>query len=439
LLTWDTADLETRLCRALDVAKVTVSTFAIDGYGDKESPAFNFGPEKPVAEAAMLIYAASASAQCPTIHRHIDDLAQLLIPHARSERVLIDIALHPTLAFKLAVPHILLTKLGYADIRFDDLLRSCMARSVRNGHDRPPSSSVERRWISRLWNHQECDRESRRNEFPDSMLSRPIDVLGGLREDAYAFTHLLMYQTDFGYRKHRLPRRRSILLNEAQSLLARFIDAEDYDLAGEILLAWPLTGAPWSPAAAFGFRILASVEDQAGMLPCGNISLTRLRQLKGEEGVRYALGTAYHTALVMGFLCAASLRPGRLPPKRYLGHRFEQSFLVRLLNCIDHDQGHWQGEYFSLAADDQERLAPMILDIALVQKCRKHDYEAAGSILSLADEYRVAISPLSRQVADLMERIAICSHALLPAHSVSKDSHSAPVRYSSGELSAGRV
>jgi len=35
------------------------------------------------------------------------------------------------------------------------------------------------------------------------------------------------------------------------TLLARYIDPGDYDLAGEILLTWPLTGAPWSPGAAF--------------------------------------------------------------------------------------------------------------------------------------------------------------------------------------------
>ena len=96
------------------------------------------------------------------------------------------------------------------------------------------------------------------------------------------------------------------------SLLAGYMDAEDYDLAGELLLAWPLMGAPWSPSAAFAFRVLASIEDQVGVLPCGNVNLAHLAQLEGEERARYALGTAYHTAYVMGFLCAASAstRPG---------------------------------------------------------------------------------------------------------------------------------
>ena len=73
-------------------------------------PACSFGPEKVVAETAMLIYAASASLSRPNIASRVDHLARLLAPHARSERVLVDIALHPALAFKFAVPHILLTK-----------------------------------------------------------------------------------------------------------------------------------------------------------------------------------------------------------------------------------------------------------------------------------------------------------------------------------------
>ncbi len=408
---WNEADLEARLCRALDVARKTVNYFAISGYTDKESPGCGFGPEKPVAETAMLIYAASVAGHRPNVASRIDELAWLLAPHARSERVLVDIALHPALAFKFAVPHVLLTRLGYRDASFDDFLRSCISSQASNGHERPPSASLERRWISSLWTGQDPD-AGWRADLLDSVLNWPIDILGGLRDDAYALTHLILYCTDFGFRTRRLPRRRSIILGEAGSLLARYVDAEDYDLAGEILLAWPLTGAAWSPSAAFGFRVLASVEDQVGVLPCGNINLSRLTQLEGEERARYALGTAYHTAYVMGFLCAASLRPGRAPPMKIVGARFEKSCHSRLLRYVDDDQGHWQVEFSSLAEGEQRVLTPLILDIAIMQKCRRHDYEAVSEILSLACKYRMASAPMCRQAAELLERIANCSTAI---------------------------
>ena len=41
------------------------------------------------------MYAASGCAERPAVARRIADLVHLVLPHARSERVLVDIALHP--------------------------------------------------------------------------------------------------------------------------------------------------------------------------------------------------------------------------------------------------------------------------------------------------------------------------------------------------------
>ncbi len=408
---WSEADLELRLCRALDLARKAIHHFAIDGYSNPDAPACSFGPEKVVAETAMLLYAASASLSRPNIASRVDHLAQVLAPHARSERVLVDIALHPALAFKFAVPHILLTKVGYPDAGFDDFLRSCASSQTRNAQDRPPSSSLERQWIRSLWNGLDSNL-GWRAKLRNSMLNWPVDILGGLRMDAYAYTHLIMYCTDFGFRTPRLPRSRSAILMDVGSLLAGYMDAEDYDLAGELLLAWPLMGAAWSPAAAFAFRVLASIEDQVGVLPCGNVNLAHLAQLEGEERARYALGTAYHTAYVMGFLCAASLRPGRAPPVTIVGPQFDATCLSRLLRYVDVDQGHWRPEFFSLAEEEGRALIPFVLDVAIMQKCRRRDYQALSEILSLAREFDVAGSPMCRQAFELLERIASCSTAI---------------------------
>src|SRR5690242_5212702 len=108
---WNGADLERRLCAALDIARKTIDYFAVSGHTDRERPALGFGGEKPVAETAMLLYAASACSERPAVARRIADLVRLVEPHARSERVLVDIALHPAVAFKYAVPHVLLTRI----------------------------------------------------------------------------------------------------------------------------------------------------------------------------------------------------------------------------------------------------------------------------------------------------------------------------------------
>ena len=171
-------------------------------------------------------------------------------------------------------------------------------------------------------------------------------------------------------------------------------------------------GRPWSSSAAFAFRVLANIEDQVGVLPCGNVNLAHLAQLEGEERARYALGSAYHTAYVMGFLCAASLRPGRAPPVTIAGPRFDATCLRRLLRYCDDDRGHWRPALLSLADGEQRALIPFVLDVAIMQNCRRRDYQAVNTILSLACEYDAAGSPTCRQAFELLERIESCSTAI---------------------------
>ena len=401
---WDEADLAIRLCRALDLAKRVITWFASEGYSDPESPANSFQPEKPLGETAMLIYAASGARRLPQIATRIAEVAELLLPHARSAQTLLNMALHPALCLDFAVPHILLSKLGYTDPRMDDFLRSCFASQARNGRQRPPAGSLEGRWVESLWTGAEPGPAWYR-DLRNSVLNWPLDILGGFRDEAYAFTHLVMYCTDFGFRPAFLPRPRAVVLQEAASLLAKYLDREDYDLAGEVIMAWPLTGAPWSAAAAFGFRVLTGVEDHAGVLPGGTTRPDRLHQLEGREKTRYALGTAYHTGYVMGFLCAASLREGRAPPARIAGPRFDEGFLDHVIATLDRDQGHWQPELRALNEAERNALCPLLLDLAIVQRCRKHDYGAVRELLARAHQHGSARSPLCGQSAELLERL----------------------------------
>ena len=246
-------------------------------------------------------------------------------------------------------------------------------------------------------------------DLRNSVLNRPLDILGGERNDGYAFTHLLMYCTDFGLRPPILPRPQSVILEEAGSLLAKCLDDEDYDLAGEVVLAWPLIGAPWCAASTFAFRVLAAVEDHVGVLPGGTTKLDRLNKLEGKAKTRYALGTAYHTVYVMGFLCAASLREGRAPARQIMEASFDEGFVDHLLSVFDRDQGHWQAELVKLSKAERNALCPLLLDLAIVQKCRKHDYQTVSDLLVSAHRYGVARSPLCGQAAELLERLTAYS------------------------------
>ena len=198
---WDTTDLKRRLCFALDIAKQTIECLAKDGYKDSEVPANNVRPEKVICETAILLYAASAASHHAEVSAAIGTVAKLLIPHARSTRMLLGVCLEPSLALDYAEAHICLSRLGYQDLQFDELLRQSRNAQAGFGRERVPHRVLEQRWIDGIWMESiSGGSESKPSQALLSVLNQPIDVLGGSREDIYAFTHALMYVRDFNIR-----------------------------------------------------------------------------------------------------------------------------------------------------------------------------------------------------------------------------------------------
>ena len=315
--TWPTADISRRLCHVLGVAGTAVDCLLPDGYTDSIDATNSVRPEKVASETALLLYVASTTNSQPRIAALIESVAARLIPFSRSPKTLVNACLEPAMALDYAFPHIFLSKLGLYDHHVDEVVRAALESSASGGRERPPHRVLEQHWIEDLFGEttgDSTDRSRRRLSARHSALARSLNLLSSSRDDVYAFTHALMYLSRFQAAAPRLPRSRAAILIDAESALANSLDEEDYDLAGELLLTWPLTGASWSAAASFGFHVLTSVEERAGFLPTPNTRLERIVKLEGIARTRYLLATAYHTTYVMGLLCAVALGPGRCPP-----------------------------------------------------------------------------------------------------------------------------
>jgi hypothetical protein len=236
-----------------------------------------------------------------------------------------------------------------------------------------------------------------------------MDLIGGSREDVYAFTHALMYVSDFNVYPRLLPRPRAVILAEAEAALARCLDEQDYDLGGEVLLAWPLTGKSWSAAAAFGFRVLARVEDEAGFLPAPSTRLSRLNKIQGDERANYLLATAYHTAYVMGLLCATALQPRRAPPSKIPRSGAAHGSAKMILQFIDADgrSAHWRDEFSQLTEPNRDAIAGLLLNIALRRKISRREFGAVQELLKLGYSLGLADAPGSSQAAEMLERFAV--------------------------------
>ena len=174
-------------------------------------------------------------------------------------------------------------------------------------------------------------------------------------------------------------------------------------------MAWPLTSAPWSPAAMFGFRVLAELEDAVGFLPATHGTPEKFLRLAGGERTKYALAASYHTAYVMGMLCALALRPGRAPPTKVAGPLADANLVDELLGMIPEVDTPWRHTFRRLQPAEQRALGPFLLDMALLSKGRSHDFAGLGRLLDLAVRHGFANTPLCAQSAGLLHRMSACA------------------------------
>ena len=153
---------------------------------------------------------------------------------------------------------------------------------------------------------------------------------------------------------------------DVEAWLVRYLDRDDFGLCAELLMAWPQLRAPWSPTAAFAFQVLAAAEDEVGVLPCGNVDSDRLATLQGPERTRYARATSYHTALVMGFLCAVCLAADAPPPSGgCVGP------LTQVPAC-----SQWERVAAVCRPEQHDQLAPLRTAIAIDRALRAKDFRA---------------------------------------------------------------
>lgn len=405
---WKKADFARRLCRVLDTARYIVELFGENGInypkkGDK------IQPEKIVGETAHLIFASSALKACDGVEKRLNSLAMLLAPHARNQKTLLNICLHPSFALDYAQPHLCLTAAGYPDEKFDALLCQVADERLLRGHERTPHRALEQEWIKGLggkWQPQT------NGLLGYTAFANEMDLLHTTTNDVYAFTHALLYASGNG--TNDLKRLETESINfKAEAMLAKCLDEENYDLAGELVLTWPLLELPWSATAVFALRVLTGVEDEAGLLPSPSIDLDVLDRLAGEEKKEHLYAATYHTVYVMGLVCSAILKQTELPPYRLQSNESLRGATPHLLPFLKGEdcQPHWLAFLHRLDPDEQDALAPFLLQVAILRNVRRKNYNTVYQLLKTGYELCLANNPLMYQASILLERLNLLSIA----------------------------
>ncbi len=422
-LRWPRDDLVRRLLLALEVATDSLRILAPRTAAAEvaDSPSSSAAPpEKIVAETAMLLMCA---AQVGDVDDRIRDaasqLAQELVPLARSDDVIAAIWSDPANATNHAIGHLILSRLGFPDEGVDGLLRESVAIGRTMGPERLPHRWLELEWLSRVWDLG-AGTKAERGLLSRSILGRPIDALAATRFDFYAFTHDVMYSTDFGVR--RLPLRRSLrsIAADAEAGLALALALDDLDLTAELCLTWPLLATRWSPSAALAFRLLTDEQDAIGFVRGPSLDEQRLDELEGMERRTYLLATSYHANYVTGFLWAAALRAG--PPPATVGwarHAAHVAAGAALWGIIENEPigRRWKAAASSLSGRERGRIASLLL-LMLLRRARE-----AGNVallrhgLEIALEYEVGAEPSIHQAAGLLRR-TVALNALTSRRSI---------------------
>jgi len=330
------------------------------------------------------------------------------MPLARAERVRARICLEPSLSLEHALGHICLSRIGFPDFELDQLLRQSLQADCAGGGERLPHRQLEQEWLMRVWNATATGSRVDARLPGRSALGRPADLLSTRKDQVYAFTHAVMYLTDLGSRPVRLPRSQSTIAAESDAALASALDEPDYDLSAEILLTWPYLRRRWSASAILGFSILTSVEDHLGFLPSPSISLSRLNALSGDDRSRYVVACSYHTAFVMGLLCAGALRDGCRPPLATPIQAKNRGAAARLIELIGtgEPKADWKNHLQALRPEDQDSAAPFLLNICLRRAAVRRDLGVVRSALLVGERHGLLDAPAPRQAAELLRRSA---------------------------------
>lgn len=393
-------DLVERVFNSLEIAKRVVHTL-LDAAPTIDLAALEAPQDKVLAETALLLRAVGSipSNIAPGLADIVHRLALILRPHASSLRVQAGIALHPSLARDYALPHQCLSALGYPDPKLESLLQKAIGSANAHGRERLPHRELEQRWIDLLTDNQMCA-----VPVDSTALGQGVDVLTGSRDDLYALTHAVLYATDLGSRQGAMPRPTSTVCREAESVLAGTLDDDDFDLAGEVLMAWPMLRAPWSLTARFGVAVLFGIEDEVGVLPSLAIDGRSLSAQTGRARNESALAMSYHTAYVMGLLCASLLRWGSTLDRVSEPRRPVLLDVALLALGKLRQQPQWEDHFVRLPIEDREELAPFVLDVALRRAVRRFEFGVVQRLVLAAIDNGVCTCAVT-QAAGLLDRV----------------------------------
>lgn len=393
----DREHLHMRLAAALDYGRASVEALVgVDPATGRERPE----SRKVLSETAVLLLVAARADD----GRHgpaIAELAERLVAPGRSAAVRLAVAASPSRAPWLGLAHAVLTKLGFPDPQFDNLLRQTLASPTAEACEREPHRILDARWMRSLLTGGVV---SHADVAPFGVLGKGLDLLTGSTNDGYALTHALFYATDFG----RLPldpvRSLDDILDDVEGAVAVALDADDLDLTAELLMAPAILRSAWRPVLSLAWHVLDGIWEDAGVVPSPGLDVAGYRAAQGAERTRIVLRDTYHTMCAAGLLYGTLLATDRAPPAR--APSTPEPDATRWLRTLQDEQPRaWLDVVSEFPADRRAGAHALALDVAARRRGLAGDLPGLAEVLEAAVESGYGGRRLVEQTADFVARL----------------------------------
>ena len=364
-----------------------------------------------VADTAMLLRAAAPLGRThPRIARTITRLVQRVAPLARGDELLALLCHEPSRALDRAAAHLHLRELGHGDDGVDRLVAMALHAEGTGSPERLPHHQLEHEWLRAKWNRA-LDPAQFAALLERTCASGPIDALGARSADLHALTHVVLSATDLGAQPVAWPRPLAEIAADAEAGLAAALDADDFQLAAELLWTWPMLRLPWSPIASFAFDLLAAAADERGFLPGPGYREHAVRTLDEPARDAYVLRTSYRATYVFAVTAAVAAHTGCVPvddpPVTQRSSHSASSVVAELLRVLREEPPSWLDAFETVAPDRRPPLADLLVTSALRRAYGANDLAGVRRALQIASEGDLLRGPAVRQATALLRRAAI--------------------------------
>ena len=367
---------------------------------------------KVVGEAAMLLRTtAPLRGEDETLDVEARLLAVQLVAQARGARVRERLCNDAGGALTHASAHLFLGDAGYPDEAFDRLLGDILEGNEVCGPERLPNHQLEGAWLDQIRRGRVDVEPIDEALLMSTCIDWPLDVLGCSTLDLYMFTHVVMYASDMGRRPVHLRRPVAEIVAEAEAGLAAALDADNFDLAAELLWTWPMLRQPWSPVAGFAFDVLAKVQDAQAFLPGPEYLRWAQQPGHGLAHEEVVLRTSYHANLVMGMLCAVALQSGLAPPSSL--PMAEKSLDMGLRSDVDVLDSlptrsfvpQWQQDFVALSGSERSALSSLCFSVWFRRAAAAGDVAGLRDALAATLEHDDSDGPSAHQALKRLQRV----------------------------------